>query len=191
MTYALIEKTRERGVLWLTLNNADQRNPLSSTMLGEITSSLETAYDDDKIRCIVIAARGPVFSAGHDLTEMARRPEETSEAWKRRVMGVLEACAAMMQRIVHGPKAVIACVQGTATAAGCQLVSACDMAIASSDARFCTPGVNLGAFCTTPLVGIGRNLSRKHALEMALTGEFFDAADAERFGLINRHVPVD
>ena len=77
MTYALIEKTRERGVLWLTLNNADQRNPLSSTMLGEITSSLETAYDDDEIRCIVIAARGPVFSAGHDLTEMARRPEET------------------------------------------------------------------------------------------------------------------
>ena len=106
-------------------------------------------------------------------------------------MDVLEACAAMMQRIVHGPKAVIACVQGTATAAGCQLVSACDMAIASSDARFCTPGVNLGAFCTTPLVGIGRNLSRKHALEMALTGEFFDAADAERFGLINRHVPAE
>ena len=191
MTDALIEKTRERGVLWLTLNNADQRNPLSSAMLAEITSSLETAYDDDDIRCIVIAAHGPVFSAGHDLTEMARRSEETSEAWKRRVMDVLEACAAMMQRIVHGPKAVIACVQGTATAAGCQLVSACDMAIASSDARFCTPGVNLGAFCTTPLVGIGRNLSRKHALEMALTGEFFDAADAERFGLINRHVPAE
>jgi enoyl-CoA hydratase/carnithine racemase len=106
-------------------------------------------------------------------------------------MDVLEACAAMMQRIVHGPKAVIACVQGTATAAGCQLVSACDMAIASSEARFCTPGVNLGAFCTTPLVGIGRNLSRKHALEMALTGEFFDAADAERFGLINRYVPAE
>ena len=191
MTDALIEKTQEQGVLWLTLNNAEQRNPLSSAMLAEITSSLETAYDDNEVRCIVIAARGPVFSAGHDLTEMARRPEETSEAWKRRVMDVLEACAAMMQRIVHGPKAVIACVQGTATAAGCQLVSACDMAIASSDSRFCTPGVNLGAFCTTPLVGIGRNLSRKHALEMALTGEFFDAADAERFGLINRCVSPD
>ena len=191
MTYALIEKTRERGVLWLTLNNADQRNPLSSAMLAEITSSLQTAYDDTEIRCIVIAARGSVFSAGHDLTEMARGPEETHEDWKRRVMDVLEACAAMMQRIVHGPKAIIACVQGTATAAGCQLVSACDMAIASSDARFCTPGVNLGAFCTTPLVGIGRNLSRKHALEMALTGEFFGAADAERFGLINRHVPAE
>ena len=178
-------------MLWLTLNNADQRNPLSSTMLAEITSSLDTAYEDNETRCIVIAAHGPVFSAGHDLTEMARGPEETPEAWRRRVMDVLEACAAMMQRIVHGPKAVIACVQGTATAAGCQLVSACDMAIASSDARFCTPGVNLGAFCTTPLVGIGRNLSRKHALEMALTGEFFDAADAERFGLINRHVPAE
>ncbi len=191
MTHELIEKTQERGVLWLTLNNADQRNPLCSTMLGDITSALKTAYDDNAIRCIVIAARGPVFSAGHDLTEMARGPGETQEAWKRRVMDVLEACAAMMQRIIHGPKAVIACVQGTATAAGCQLVSACDMAIASSDSRFCTPGVNLGAFCTTPLVGIGRNLSRKHALEMALTGEFFDAADAERFGLINRHVPPE
>ena len=191
MAKQLIEKTRECGVLWLTLDNADQRNPLSSTMLAEIASSLEMAYEDNEIRCIVIAAHGPVFSAGHDLTEMARGPEETPEAWKGRVMDVLEACAAMMQRIVHGPKAVIACVQGTATAAGCQLVSACDMAIASSDARFCTPGVNLGAFCTTPLVGIGRNLSRKHALEMALTGEFFDATDAERFGLINRHVPPE
>ena len=90
MTDALIEKTQERGVLWLTLNNADQRNPLSSTMLAEITSSLETAYDDSEIRCIVIAAHGPVFSAGHDLTEMARRSDETSEAWKRRVMDVLE-----------------------------------------------------------------------------------------------------
>jgi enoyl-CoA hydratase/carnithine racemase len=191
MTDALIEKTLEQGVLWLTLNNAEQRNPLSSAMLAEITSSLETAYDDNEVRCIVIAARGPVFSAGHDLTEMARRSDETSEAWKRRVMDILEACAAMMQRIVHGPKAVIACVQGTATAAGCQLVSACDMAIAASDSRFCTPGVNLGAFCTTPLVGIGRNLSRKHALEMALTGEFFGAVDAERFGLINRCVSPD
>jgi enoyl-CoA hydratase/carnithine racemase len=191
MANQLIEKTQERRVLWLTLNNADQRNPLSRTMLAEITSSLEMAYENKEIRCIVIAAQGPVFSAGHDLTEMARDPEETPEAWKRRVMDVLEACAAMMQRIVHGPKAVIACIQGTATAAGCQLVSACDLAIASTDARFCTPGVNLGAFCTTPLVGIGRNLSRKHALEMALTGEFFDAADAERFGLINRHVPAE
>ena len=191
MASPLIDKNARDGVLWLTLNNAQQRNPLSSAMLAEISSSLEIAYDDSEVRCIVIAAHGPVFSAGHDLTEMARRADETSEAWKERIMDILEACAAMMQRIVHGPKAVVACVQGTATAAGCQLVSACDLAIASSDSRFCTPGVNLGAFCTTPLVGIGRNLSRKHALEMALTGEFFDAQDAERFGLINRYVSPD
>ena len=188
MKMALIEKRMERGVLWLTLSNEEQRNPLSSDMLTEVTASLEAAYASDEVRCIVIAAKGPVFSAGHDLSEMAKRPEESKEAWQVRVLSILELCATMMQRIVHGPKAVIACVEGTATAAGCQLVSSCDLAIASSNASFCTPGVNLGAFCTTPLVGIGRNLSRKHALEMALTGEFFGAQDAERFGLINRHV---
>ena len=96
----------------------------------------------------------------------------------------------MMTSILHAPKPIIACVQGIASAAGCQLVSACDLAIASEDATFCTPGVNIGTFCTTPLVGIGRNLSRKHALEMALTGDQFDAATAERFGLINRSVPA-
>lgn len=191
MSAELILKNLTEGVLWLTLNNEKQRNPLSTQMLSAITRVLDEAYEDDRVRCIVIAAMGPVFSAGHDLTEMARGKNETQEAWRPRVLSVLEACATMMQRIVHGPKAVIACVQGTATAAGCQLVSACDMAIASSDSRFCTPGVNLGAFCTTPLVGIGRNLSRKHALEMALTGEFFSAADAERFGLINRSVSPD
>jgi len=191
MTALLVEKSYEQHVLWLTLNNEKQRNPLSSDMLMTLDSALKHAYDDPEVRCIVIAAKGPVFSAGHDLAEMARRPEEEREAWRQRVKGILESCAAMMQRIVHGPKAVLACVQGTATAAGCQLVSACDLAIADSNARFCTPGVNLGAFCTTPLVGIGRNLSRKHALEMALTGDFFDAQDAERFGLINRHFPSD
>ena len=191
MSTELILKSLENGVLWLTLNNEKQRNPLSSQMLSAMISILDEAYDDDAVGCIVISAKGPVFSAGHDLGEMARGEDETKDEWRLRVLSVLEACATMMQRIVHGPKAVIACVQGTATAAGCQLVSACDMAVASSDSKFCTPGVNLGAFCTTPLVGIGRNLSRKHALEMALTGEFFDARDAERFGLINRHVPAD
>ena len=97
MTDAFIEKTLEQGVLWLTLNNAEQRNPLSSAMLADITSSLETAYEYNEVRCIVIAARGPVFSAGHDLTEMARRSDETSEAWKRRVMDILEACATMFR----------------------------------------------------------------------------------------------
>jgi enoyl-CoA hydratase/carnithine racemase len=97
----------------------------------------------------------------------------------------------MMLAIVHSPKAVIACVQGTATAAGCQLVSACDLALASDEAHFCTPGVNIGTFCTTPLVGIGRNIHRKHAMELALTGEMFSAGEAVRFGLVNRAEPVD
>lgn len=191
MTVPLIEQQQTQHVRWLTLSNETQRNPLSSDMLRALTQALHEAYEDDVVRCIVIAARGPVFSAGHDLAEMSKREDESRDAWRARVTAVLEACATMMQAIVHGPKAVIACVQGTATAAGCQLVSACDLAIADSAARFCTPGVNLGAFCTTPLVGIGRNLSRKHALEMALTGDFFDATDAERFGLINRHVPAE
>ena len=119
MTAELILKDLNNGVLWLTLNNEKQRNPLSSQMLSTMTSTLDEAYDDDAVRCIVISAKGPVFSAGHDLGEMARGEDETKEEWRPRVLSVLEACATMMQRIVHGPKAVIACVQGTATAAGC------------------------------------------------------------------------
>ncbi|MEE4145065.1 MAG: enoyl-CoA hydratase-related protein, partial [Halieaceae bacterium] len=106
-----------------------------------------------------------------------------------RIRRILDDCAAMMLGIVHSPKAIIACVQGTATAAGCQLVSACDLALASDRAHFCTPGVNIGTFCTTPLVGIGRNLHRKHAMAMALTGDMISAADAVRFGLVNEAVP--
>lgn len=107
MKTALIEKKIERGVLWLTLSNQEQRNPLSSDMLTEVTASLEMAYATDEVRCIVIAAKGPVFSAGHDLSEMAKRPEESKAVWQARVLSILELCATMMQRIVHGPKAVI------------------------------------------------------------------------------------
>jgi enoyl-CoA hydratase/carnithine racemase len=116
---------------------------------------------------------------------------EGADERRERVRRVLADCAALMLAIVHSPKAVIACVQGTASAAGCQLVSACDMALASDQARFCTPGVNIGTFCTTPLVGIGRNIHRKHAMAMALTGDMLSAADAERIGLINGAVPAD
>jgi enoyl-CoA hydratase/carnithine racemase len=187
----MVKTDNRSGVVWLTLSQGQRRNPLSSEMLTALGNCLNDAYNDEAARVIVITAEGPVFSAGHDLSEMARRESENQDEWRARVLAILELCAEMMQGIVHAPKPVIACVQGTATAAGCQLVSACDLAIASSDAKFCTPGVNMGAFCTTPLVGIGRNLSRKHALEMALTGEMFDAATAESFGLINRSVPSD
>jgi enoyl-CoA hydratase/carnithine racemase len=177
------------NVLWLTLNRPQQRNPLSSGMIAALHATINRANDDPGVRVIVLGAGGPVFCAGHDLREMAQQPGENPRQREDRVRGILENCARMMMAIVHSPKAVIACVQGTATAAGCQLVSACDLAIASEEAHFCTPGVNIGTFCTTPLVGIGRNMHRKHAMELALTGDMFSAADAVRMGLVNRAFP--
>ena len=177
-------------ILWLTLNRPRQRNPLSSHMIAALKAAIDAANDNPQVRVVVITGAGPVFSAGHDLREMGRQEGESDAARETRVGQILLDCSRMMLGIVHSPKAVIACVQATATAAGCQLVSACDMAIASEDASFCTPGVNIGIFCTTPLVGIGRNLHRKHAMELALTGDLFPAQDAVRFGLINRAVPA-
>ena len=176
-------------VLWLTLNRPQQRNPLSSGMLAALTDAVNRANDEPGVRVIVITGSGPVFSAGHDLREMAPREGEGAKAREARIRQILVDCSRMMLGIVHSPKAIIACVQATATAAGCQLVSACDLAIASDRAQFCTPGVNIGTFCTTPLVGIGRNLQRKHAMELALTGDMFGAEDAVRMGLVNRAVP--
>lgn len=177
-------------VLWLTLNRPQQRNPLSSHMIAALQSAIDAANEDPQVRAVVITGSGPVFSAGHDLREMNRRDGESNEQREQRVRQILLDCSRMMLSIVHSPKAIIACVQATATAAGCQLVSACDMAIASEEARFCTPGVNIGTFCTTPLVGIGRNIHRKHAMELALTGDLVSADEAVRFGLINRAVPA-
>ncbi len=177
------------GVLWLTLNRPQQRNPLSSGMIAALRASLESANSNPEVRVVVLAGAGPMFSAGHDLREMRRAEGESAAQHEQRVRQILEDCASMMLGIVHSPKAVIACVHGTATAAGLQLVSACDLAVAGEQTRFCTPGVNIGTFCTTPLVGIGRNIQRKHAMELALTGDMFSAADALRFGLVNRVVP--
>ncbi len=182
---------RQAGhIRWVTLNRPDQRNPLSSGMIGALAAAMADANDDPLVRVVVLASVGPVFSAGHDLREMSPRDGETDQERGDRIRQILEDCARMMLAIVHSPKAVIACVQGTATAAGCQLVSACDLALASEDAHFCTPGVNIGTFCTTPLVGIGRNIHRKHAMAMALTGDMVSAADAVQFGLINEAMPA-
>ena len=186
----LVDTEQADAVLWLTLNRPERRNPLSSDMIAALSAAIASGNADHDTRVIVIKAAGPAFSAGHDLRETRRRDDEDDSAWQARIDQLLQDCAAMMTSILHAPKPIIACVQGIASAAGCQLVSACDLAIASEEATFCTPGVNIGTFCTTPLVGIGRNLSRKHALEMALTGDPFDAATAERFGLINRSVPA-
>jgi enoyl-CoA hydratase/carnithine racemase len=181
---------RSGHVLWLTLNRPQQRNPLSSGMIAALTAAIDAAEADPQVRVVVLTGSGPVFSAGHDLREMSPREGEDAVQREARVRDILEGCARMMLGIVHCPKPVIACVQATATAAGCQLVSACDLAIANDAANFCTPGVNIGTFCTTPLVGIGRNVHRKHAMELALTGDLFSATDAVRMGLVNRAVPA-
>ena len=190
MIDSLVTTSEKDAVLFVTLNRPERRNPLSSDMIAALSATIEAGNEDPETKVIVIKAAGPAFSAGHDLRETRRRDGEDQTDWQVRIDQLLQDCAAMMTNILHAPKPIIASVQGVASAAGCQLVSACDLAIASEDATFCTPGVNIGAFCTTPLVGIGRNLSRKHALEMALTGDQFDAATAERFGLINRSVPA-
>ena len=190
MIDSLVTTSEKDAVLFVTLNRPERRNPLSSDMIAALSAAIESGNEDASTRVIVIRAVGLAFSAGHDLRETRRREDEDDTAWQARIDALLQDCAALMTSILRAPKPIIASVQGIASAAGCQLVSACDLAIASEDATFCTPGVNIGTFCTTPLVGIGRNLSRKHALEMALTGDQFDAATAERFGLINRSVPA-
>lgn len=187
----LIVQELKRNVLWLTFNRPKQRNPLSAQMLIELTAALEAANNDSQVRAIVIAAQGPVFCAGHDLTEMARHDGEDKASQQQRIRKILNLCSTMMLTMIHSPKAIIACVQGTATAAGCQLVSVCDLAYAADSTKFCTPGVSIGGFCTTPLVGIGRNIHRKHAMEMALTGDFYTAAEAKDMGLINDHINDD
>jgi enoyl-CoA hydratase/carnithine racemase len=186
---SLVLRVREDHVLTLTLNRPQQRNPLSSAMISALHEAIDAANADPGVRVIVLTGAGPVFSAGHDLREMSLEPADGSSR-EEHLRAVLDRCAAMMLAIMHSPKAIIARVQGTATAAGCQLVSACDLAIANEEARFCTPGVNIGSFCTTPLVGIGRNMHRKHAMELALTGNMFTAQDAVRMGLVNRAVPA-
>lgn len=176
------------SVMWLTLDRPRQRNPLSSGMIAALRSAVEAAEANPAVRVLVLTSSGPAFSAGHDLREMQRQPEESEDGHRTRVSQILADCSRLMLSIVHSPKPVIACVQGTATAAGCQLVSACDLAVAADGVNFCTPGVDIGGFCTTPLVGIGRNMHRKHAMEMALTGDMIGADDALRFGLLNRVV---
>ncbi|KGJ87561.1 enoyl-CoA hydratase [Colwellia psychrerythraea] len=178
-------------VLWLSMNRPQERNPLSSAMLRALYAHISEASENDDIRVIVITGEGGVFSAGHDLKEMSGRKENCEPDNAKRVKGVLDDCRQLMMSLVKSPKAIIACVQGTASAAGCQLVSMCDLAVTQEQAKFCAPGVNIGTFCTTPLVGIGRNMHRKHAMEIALTGDMFSAEDALRFGLVNKVVTIE
>ena len=180
----LLEVERTGGVVTLCLNRPDQRNALSRALLQELTSALTALGEDAEVRVVVLAGRGPAFSAGHDLSELVGMElEEYRE--------VFELCGGVMNAIHELPQPVIARVHGTATAAGCQLVAACDLVVASSEARFATPGVKIGLFCTTPMVEVTRTIGRKRALEMLLTGTPIDADTAAAWGLVNRVVAPD
>jgi enoyl-CoA hydratase/carnithine racemase len=172
------------GVATLTLNRPDTLNALSTEMLIALQSALDTLAGDETTRVVVLAGAGKHFCAGHDLNEMRAHPEE---GWQR---DLFTRCNAMMLSLVRLPQPVIARVQGAAVAAGCQLVSMCDLAVASEAARFALPGIKSGLFCTTPGVGVSRNLSRKHVMELLLTGDLVDARTAESWGLVNRVVPA-
>jgi len=172
------------GIAVLTLNRPQTRNSLSEAMLEALGDALTAIAHDRTVRAVVLAANGPAFCSGHDLKELSahRADADRGRGYFKHIM---TACSTMMQQIVALPQPVIAAVQATATAAGCQLVASCDLAVASRDAKFATPGVNLGLFCSTPMVALSRNVARKHAMEMLLTGEMIAADEAKRIGLVN------
>lgn len=177
------------GICFLTLDSPPA-NALSMEMIASLRAHLARAASDDAVRVVVLGATGKVFSAGHDLKEIAAHRADTDHG-RAFFTELMAECSALMQEIVRHPKPVIAAVAGVATAAGCQLVASCDLAIASTEATFATPGVNIGLFCSTPMVALSRNVSRKQAMEMLLTGEIIEATTAREFGLVNRVVPPE
>jgi enoyl-CoA hydratase/carnithine racemase len=171
----------------LTLNRPEARNSLSEGLIADLHAALKEIHDDAGVRAVVIAANGPAFSAGHDMKELTARRTDADHG-RAYFAQIMNACSAMMQAIVQLPKPVVAAVQGVATAAGCQLVASCDLAVASEAATFATPGVDIGLFCSTPMVALSRNVPRKQAMEMLLTGEPISARTAREIGLVNRVV---
>lgn len=185
----LVLSERCGAILKLTLNRPGARNALSEGLMAALQDALDAAAHDKALRVIVLGAHGPAFSSGHDLKEMTARRKD-GDRGKAAFAALFTQCSKLMQTIVRHPRPIIAQVHGIATAAGCQLVASCDLAVASSEARFATPGVNIGLFCSTPMVALSRNVSRKASMEMLLTGEMISAEDAQRIGLINRIVPA-
>ncbi len=173
----------EGGIAFLTLNRPAARNALSVALMGALEAALETIGADPAVKIVVIGGAGPAFCAGHDLRELRADPRRTTYE------AIFAQCSRLMLRIVRLRQPVIARVHGVATAAGCQLVATCDLAVAAEAARFATPGVNIGLFCSTPMVALSRAVGRKAAMEMLLTGEMVDAEQARAIGLVNRVVP--
>jgi enoyl-CoA hydratase/carnithine racemase len=181
----LVLQQRRDGAAWLTLNRPEQYNALSEEMLAALQAALDSLAADTSVRVVVLSGAGKAFCAGHDLKQMKAHPNR--DYYRR----LFDDCSRLMLRIQTLPQPVIARVQGIATAAGCQLVAMCDLAVAADTARFAVSGINVGLFCATPSVALSRNIGRKAAFEMLTTGEFIDAATAAQHGLINRCVPVD
>ena len=183
----LTQELTQDGILRLTMNDKKRRNALSEEMMAGLSKSINQASTNNAVRVIVIAANGPAFCSGHDLKQMSAR-RNNADNGHQYFSEVFSMCSALMQLIINNPKPVIAEVSGVAAAAGCQLVACCDLAVASESARFVTPGVNIGLFCSTPMVALSRNLSNKAVMEMLLTGEMVDSEKAEHIGLVNRVV---
>jgi len=183
VTEPLLQRRDTDGVAWLTLNRPAARNALSLALMQALVDKLAGIAGDSAVKAVVIGGAGPAFCAGHDLRELRSNPERAA------YQATFELCSRLMTAIVRLPKPVIARVHGIATAAGCQLVASCDLAVAAATARFATPGVNIGLFCSTPMVALSRAVGRKAAMEMLLTGELIDAPRAYALGLINRVVP--
>ena len=190
MSDILLSDLDDEGILRLTLNDTARRNALSESMLGALGEAFVKTGSNPAVRVVILAANGPAFCAGHDLKEMTagRANPDRGRAYFTKVMAM---CSGVMQAIVNCPKPVIAEVTGIATAAGCQLVASCDLAIAADTAQFSTPGVHIGLFCSTPMVALSRNVANKFAMEMLLTGDLTTAARAAEIGLINRAVATE
>lgn len=178
----------KKGILRLVMDDQDNKNALSEIMICKLSDAINNASIDKSVKVIVIAANGNVFCSGHNLKEItdARSNDDEGASY---FMDLFKLCSTLMQLIVNSPKPVIAEVNGVATAAGCQLVASCDLAISSDNAKFATPGVNIGLFCSTPMVALSRNVNKKDALRMLLTGDMVNAHEAKRISLINDHVP--
>ncbi len=185
MTDDFVLRQDSDGVAWLTLNRPQQRNALSRAMIAALRAELAGLATDTSVKAVVLAGAGPGFCSGHDLKEIQANPDPAFYA------ALFEDCAALMLAVQALPQPVIARVHGIATAAGCQLVATCDLAVASTEAKFATPGVHIGLFCSTPMVALSRTVPRKRALEMLMLGEAIDAETALAYGLINRAVAPD
>ena len=186
----LLKDLNENGILRLTLNDIDNKNALSESMMQKLLEAISKGSKDNSVKVIVIASTGNVFCSGHNLKEIneAQKADDKGESY---YLDLFKICSELMQSIINCPKPVIAEVNGIATAAGCQLVASCDLAISSNSSKFATPGVNIGLFCSTPMVAISRNISKKDSMKMLLTGDMISADEAKRISLINDFVPDD